>query len=114
MGVGDLALIPGTTTLWGTGGLLTTAGGEAAIWEHGIPGFHLAVSGHRAVRDRDLRPGRLMVAGRGEVVRVFLTVGNRGAVRFFLIVRGGRARHRWPAPAWTYLPRQAARPSVTA
>ena len=48
VGVGDLALIPGTTTLWGTGGLLTTAGGDAAIWEHGIPGFHLAVREHRA------------------------------------------------------------------
>jgi len=40
VGVGDLALIPGTTTLWGTGGLLTTLGGNAAIWEHGMPGIH--------------------------------------------------------------------------
>jgi hypothetical protein len=40
VGVGDLALIPGTTSLWGSGGLLTTAGGDAAIWAH------LAVTGH--------------------------------------------------------------------
>jgi len=112
VGVGDLALIPGTATLWGTGGLLTTAGGDAAIWEHGIPGFHLAVSRNRADRDRDVRPGRLMGAGRGEVVRVYLTVGNRGGVRFYLIVRGCRAPRRWAAPAWTSPPRQAARASV--
>ncbi len=31
----DLALIPHTTSLWGSGGFLTTAGGDAAIWMHG-------------------------------------------------------------------------------
>ena len=34
VGVGDLALIPGTTSLWGSGGLLTAAGGDATIWAH--------------------------------------------------------------------------------
>jgi hypothetical protein len=34
VGIGDLALIPGTTSLWGSGGLLTTTGGDAAIWAH--------------------------------------------------------------------------------
>ncbi len=32
---GDLALIPGTWSLWGSGGLLHGAGGDAAIWLHG-------------------------------------------------------------------------------
>ncbi|HEX4655826.1 MAG TPA: hypothetical protein VH307_00330 [Streptosporangiaceae bacterium] len=34
VGLGDLALIPGTTSLWGSGGLLTTTGGDATIWAH--------------------------------------------------------------------------------
>jgi hypothetical protein len=34
VGIGDLALIPGTTSLWGSGGLLTTTGGDATIWAH--------------------------------------------------------------------------------
>jgi|CZKT01.1.fsa_nt_gi hypothetical protein len=33
--VSDLALIPGTTSLWGSGGFLTKAGGDAAIWLYG-------------------------------------------------------------------------------
>ena len=33
--VSDLALIPGTWSLWGSGGFLTTAGGDAAIWLYG-------------------------------------------------------------------------------
>ena len=38
-GVGDLALIPRTTSLWGSGGSLTKTGGDAAIWAHGpLPG----------------------------------------------------------------------------
>jgi hypothetical protein len=41
VGVGDLALIPGTTSLWGSGGLLTATGGDATIWGH------LAVPGRR-------------------------------------------------------------------
>ena len=32
---GDLALIPGTWSLWGSGGLLHGAGGDATIWLHG-------------------------------------------------------------------------------
>lgn len=80
VGVGDLALVPGTTTLWGIGGLVTTSGGDAAIWDHGVIADHLAVRIHRVVRDR------LAVAGRG-VIRVYLTVGNRAAVRVFLIIR---------------------------
>jgi hypothetical protein len=35
VGIGDLALVPGTTSLWGAGGLLKTAGGNAAIWSSG-------------------------------------------------------------------------------
>ena len=31
----DLALIPGTSSLWGSGGFLTEAGGDAAVWLHG-------------------------------------------------------------------------------
>jgi hypothetical protein len=31
LGIGDLALIPGTRSLWGAGGLLTAAGGDAVI-----------------------------------------------------------------------------------
>jgi hypothetical protein len=65
VGVGDLALVPGTTTLWGTGGLLTTLGGDAAIWEHGIPGIHLAV-------------------------RIDLTAGDRGMIRVYLSARNCR------------------------
>jgi hypothetical protein len=34
-GIGDLARIPGTRTVWGSGGFLTSAGGDAAIWAHG-------------------------------------------------------------------------------
>jgi hypothetical protein len=34
VGIGDLALIPGTTSLWGSGGLLTPTGGDATIWAH--------------------------------------------------------------------------------
>ena len=34
-GVGDLALVPGTRSLWGSGGFLNKVGGDAAIWAHG-------------------------------------------------------------------------------
>jgi hypothetical protein len=34
VGVGDLALIPGTGSLWGSGGLLTATGGDATIWAY--------------------------------------------------------------------------------
>ena len=51
VGVGDLALIPRTTTLWGTGGLVTTSGGDAAIWDHGVDIDRLAVRVHPTVPD---------------------------------------------------------------
>ena len=40
-----------------------------------------------------------MVVGRGEVVRVYLTAGNRGMIQVCLRTRCGRAfgRGRWPA-----------------
>ncbi len=80
VGVGDLALIPGTTTLWGTGGLVTTAGGDAAIWDHGVLIDHLAVREHRPPRVR-------MASGGRGVIRVYLTVGNRAIVRVYLTMR---------------------------
>jgi hypothetical protein len=70
VGVGDLALIPGTTSLWGSGGLLTTTGGNATIWAYLAGPARWIVSAHRdapgvgavrahAVRDHGvmLRPG---------------------------------------------------------
>jgi hypothetical protein len=33
--ISDLALIPGTSSLWGSGGFLTRAGGDAAVWLQG-------------------------------------------------------------------------------
>ena len=101
VGVGDLALIPGTRTLWGTGGLLTTVGGDAAIWEHGIPGIHLAVRQRWSAFGRGPHRSRLIVAGRGGIVRVYLTAGDRGMIRLYLAARGCRAsgRARWAARA---------------
>jgi hypothetical protein len=46
VGVGDLALIPGTTSLWGSGGLLTTAGGNATIWAYLAGSARWIVSAH--------------------------------------------------------------------
>lgn len=109
VGVGDLALIPGTTTLWGTGGLLTTTGGSAAIWDHGVPGVRLVARAGRAGGHRGPPRYRLVVAGRGEVVRLSLTAGDRGVVRVYLAGRGcraHRARHREPGLAWTGSPRE--------
>jgi hypothetical protein len=37
LGVGDLALIPGSRSLWGAGGVLTAAGGDAVILADGGP-----------------------------------------------------------------------------
>jgi hypothetical protein len=34
-GISDLALIPGSPSLWASGGFLTGAGGDATIWLHG-------------------------------------------------------------------------------
>jgi hypothetical protein len=103
VGVGDLALIPGTTTLWGSGGVLTTTGGNAAIWEHGVPGPGLAVRGQRDGRAREDAAGRLMMAGRGEVVRVSLTAGGGGAIRVYLAIR--RCRAGRPAGRAGFTPR---------
>ena len=63
VGVGDLALVPGTTTLWGTGGTLTADGGDAAIWEHGRASGHLSARGPA----RSYRPAwqQTTVAGGG-------------------------------------------------
>jgi hypothetical protein len=71
VGVGDLALIPGTTMLWGTGGLVTAAGGEAAIWDHGV------TIGHLAVRDR--RVGWAHISSPARVIRVWM-IGGDGRV----------------------------------
>jgi hypothetical protein len=96
VGVGDLALVPGTTTLWGTGGLVTTSGGDAAIWDHGVDIDRLAVRIHRPV------PDHLAFNGRG-VIRVYLTVGDSGAVRVFVITRRDAVHragaHPQPEPA---------------
>jgi hypothetical protein len=100
VGVGDLALIPGTTTLWGTGGLLTTTGGSAAIWEHGVAGIHLAVREDHAAGHRGAPRDRLVVAGRGEVVRLYLTAGDHGVIRVYLAPRSCRTHGRWPRAAW--------------
>jgi len=43
VGIGDLTLVPGTSALWGAGGLLTPTGGNAAIWADG-PADQLAVA----------------------------------------------------------------------
>jgi hypothetical protein len=80
VGVGDLALVPGTSTLWGTGGLVTTAGGDAAIWDHGVLIEHLAVRVRRAVR------AHLAIGGR-EVIQVWMAGRGRPAVHFYLTTR---------------------------
>lgn len=52
-GVGDLALIPGTTSLWASGGFLTKAGGDAAIWAYGpVTARMHAVAGSRLAKRR--------------------------------------------------------------
>jgi hypothetical protein len=83
VGVGDLTLIPGTRTLWGTGGLLTTTGGDGAIWDHGVVVDHLTVRDHPATR------AHLTAGGRG-VIRVFLTIGNHAVVWVYLAAHGRR------------------------
>jgi hypothetical protein len=80
VGIGDLALVPGTTTLWGTGGLVTTSGGDAAIWDHGVDIDRLAVRVHPTV------PDHLAFDARG-VLRAYLTFGDKSAVRIFVITR---------------------------
>lgn len=49
LGIGDLALIPGTRSLWGAGGVLTAAGGDAVILGGGT-GDWLAALGSRPCR----------------------------------------------------------------
>jgi hypothetical protein len=80
VGVGDLALIPGTTTVWGAGGLVTTVGGDAAIWDHGL------LIDHLAAHERRSAPGHRLVTGHG-VIRVYLTTGNRAVVWVYLTTR---------------------------
>jgi hypothetical protein len=49
--ISDLALIPGTRSLWGSGGFLTAAGGAAAIWLHGESHYrHATLSAARLAR----------------------------------------------------------------
>jgi hypothetical protein len=79
VGVGDLALIPGTTAVWGAGGLVTTVGGDAAIWDHGLLLDHLAVHERRPAPSHP-------VAGHG-VIRIYLTTGNRAIVWVYLTMR---------------------------
>jgi hypothetical protein len=80
VGVGDLALIPGTTTVWGAGGLVTTVGGDAAIWDHGL------LIDHLAAHERRSAPDQRLVIGHG-VIRVYLTTGNRAIVWVYLTTR---------------------------
>jgi hypothetical protein len=79
VGVGDLALIPGTAAVWGAGGLVTTVGGDAAIWDHGL------LIDHLAVHERRTAPSHPVV-GHG-VIRVYLTTGNRTIVWVYLTMR---------------------------
>jgi hypothetical protein len=51
VGVGDLALIPGTTSLGGSGGVLTSSGGDATIWAR------LAAQDHWVVTRSKVPPG---------------------------------------------------------
>ena len=52
VGVSDLALIPGTRSLWGSGGLLTASGGNATIWDHlVVPGRWTAGTDGSATTD---------------------------------------------------------------
>jgi hypothetical protein len=117
-GVGDLALVPGTTTLWGSGGLLTTTGGDAAIWEHDVPGISLAARDHRAARARAGGHSRATVTGHGGLVRVTLMVGGRGVIRVYLTVRVCHAGRRssgqsWLARAGTHVPAPSPAPRLS-
>lgn len=61
VGIGDLALIPGTSSLWGSGGMLTTTGGDATIWahldsrDHWILSASAVVPGVGDIRDHSVR-----------------------------------------------------------
>jgi hypothetical protein len=80
VGVGDLALVPGTTTVWGVGGLVTTVGGDATIWDLGVLADHLASREPRSA------PAHRLVIGRG-VIRVYLASGNPGIVWVYVTSR---------------------------
>jgi hypothetical protein len=80
VGVGDLALVPGTTTVWGVGGLVTTVGGDASIWDLGVLADHLASREPRSA------PAHRLVIGRG-VIRVYLASGNPGIVWVYVTSR---------------------------
>jgi hypothetical protein len=67
VGVGDLALIPGTTSLWGSGGLLTTAGGDATIWAHLVLPVRWTASPGREDARASMAVGAGIVAG--EIIR---------------------------------------------
>jgi hypothetical protein len=58
-GVGDLARIPGTRSLWGSGGIVTRTGGDAAVWAHGRVPVRARI--RQAAQRRDRPP----VRGRG-------------------------------------------------
>lgn len=63
VGIGDVALVPGTTSLWGAGGLLMATGGNAGIWADGSADRLAAVrSGYQRARGRVLlgRGGQLL------------------------------------------------------
>jgi hypothetical protein len=85
VGVGDLALIPGTTSLWGSGGVLTKAGGDATIWAH------LVVAGHSAVPVTGPPPGVATI--RAHAIQDHATMRRAGAARGPAPVHwtGGRA-----------------------
>jgi hypothetical protein len=82
VGIGDLALIPSTTALWGAGGLLTAAGGKAAIWAGGT-GDWLASWRCGSVRTpRACAPGRQPPAppqGRQRPASPLFAAGPRSA-----------------------------------
>jgi hypothetical protein len=92
VGVGELALVPGTTTVWGAGGLVTTVGGDAAIWDLGVLVDNLAAHERRSAPDHRL------VIGRG-MIRLYLTSGNRAVVWFYLTTRRGTCRAAAGRPA---------------
>jgi hypothetical protein len=91
VGVGDLALIPGTTTVWGAGGLVTTMGGDAAIWDLGVLADHLAM------RERRSAPAPSVLIGRG-VIRVYLSAGNHPLVWVYLTERPNIGRAAYCRP----------------
>lgn len=68
LGIGDLVLIPGTRSLWGAGGVLTAAGGDAVILGGGTRDW-LAALGTRSCQRGHAQPvtARLAVPARNAV-----------------------------------------------